>query len=198
MSKGSEAVKKWRNSTKIRMVESMGGKCSICGYNKCKEALEFHHIDPTEKEFSFGKTLANPTSWDRLVKELEKCILLCANCHREIHNDISEIPENYQKFNISFSNYRKTFVREMDHCSVCNKLKSVKDKYCSQTCASYKRRKLNWNDYDLVEMHKTLSYVKIGKILGVSEATIRKYISLRTKQNIKIIPVIQYKRITGN
>jgi len=60
-----EAVKKWRKKTKERMVQSMGGCCQICGYNKSLMALEFHHIDPNEKDFGFGTKMANPSSWSK-------------------------------------------------------------------------------------------------------------------------------------
>lgn len=54
-----------------------------CGYSKCIEALEFHHLDPTEKEFE----ISDRRSWEALTAELDKCILLCANCHREYHSE---------------------------------------------------------------------------------------------------------------
>jgi hypothetical protein len=57
--------------------------CNLCGYNKCKQALEFHHLDPKIKEYSI--TSLNTHKEDTIIKELEKCILVCANCHREIH-----------------------------------------------------------------------------------------------------------------
>ena len=59
----AEAVKKWRRETKKRMIDSMGGECQLCGYNKCQEALELHHINPDEKELSFGAIRANPKAW---------------------------------------------------------------------------------------------------------------------------------------
>ncbi len=62
-----------------------GGKCSKCGYDSCVGALEFHHIDPKSKIFNISKdALAKP--WEDVRKELDKCILVCANCHREIHS----------------------------------------------------------------------------------------------------------------
>ena len=69
---------------KQKAIEYLGGKCSICGYNKCSRALEFHHINPDEKD----NTISNlyNYSWEKIKKELDKCILLCANCHRELHN----------------------------------------------------------------------------------------------------------------
>ena len=65
-----------------------GGKCSICSYNKCFDALEFHHVDPKEKEFHLGE--ARGYSIDKLRKELDKCILVCRNCHTEIHYDMKQ------------------------------------------------------------------------------------------------------------
>lgn len=72
----------------MKMVEYKGGKCEICGYNKCIEALEFHHINPKEKDFSIS---GGTKSFNTLKPELDKCILVCANCHREIHSGITKL-----------------------------------------------------------------------------------------------------------
>lgn len=69
---------------KSRLVGLLGGKCVRCGYKNCLAALEFHHRDPKTKSFSLGSVSCN-TPWEKLVKEAAKCILLCANCHREHH-----------------------------------------------------------------------------------------------------------------
>jgi len=61
-----------------------------CGYNKCLEALEFHHRNPSEKEFNVSSK-GHSRSWERVKKEIEKCDLLCANCHREIHAEIDRL-----------------------------------------------------------------------------------------------------------
>ena len=67
-----------------------GDKCQICGYNMCIQALEFHHLDSTKKDFSpSGIT----KSWSTIQRELNKSILLCANCHREIHANILQLPQ---------------------------------------------------------------------------------------------------------
>lgn len=58
-------------------------ECSICKYSKCKQALEFHHLNPSEKEFKISEM--GTFTEDKIIKELEKCMLVCANCHREIH-----------------------------------------------------------------------------------------------------------------
>lgn len=73
-----------RKELKLLAVKYKGGGCYICGYNKCIEALEFHHLDSNKKEFSISTVSIN-YSWDKVIQELDKCVLLCANCHREQH-----------------------------------------------------------------------------------------------------------------
>lgn len=64
----------------------MGGKCSNCGYARNYAALEFHHVEPSEKLFQLDmRSLAN-LQWELVVVEARKCRLLCANCHAEWHN----------------------------------------------------------------------------------------------------------------
>ena len=67
---------------KLKAVKYKGGKCEICGYNKRIEALEFHHIDPSEKDPNFSSFVN--WGWERIKKEIDNCQLLCANCHREV------------------------------------------------------------------------------------------------------------------
>lgn len=69
------------NEQKQWAVNLLGGKCCLCGYNKCLAALDFHHTDPSKKDF----TIASKKKQSDLEKELKKCILVCRNCHAEIH-----------------------------------------------------------------------------------------------------------------
>ena len=84
----SEAVINWRKRTKIKLVEYKGGKCECCGYNSCVEALEFHHLDPSQKDFTISGT---SKAFKTLKTEVDKCIMICSNCHKEIHAGIREI-----------------------------------------------------------------------------------------------------------
>ncbi len=80
----SYQVQKRRDMLKQMAVEHKGGQCQKCGYNKCISALDFHHIEPQHKDFGIShKGLTR--SWEAIKKEIDKCILVCANCHREIH-----------------------------------------------------------------------------------------------------------------
>ena len=83
-------VSERRRKTKDMAIEYKGGKCEKCGYNKCNGALEFHHLNPEEKDFSIS-TSGTTKSFERIKKEIDKCILVCANCHREIHYLITKL-----------------------------------------------------------------------------------------------------------
>ena len=133
MSINSEKVKEWRRTSKDRIIQSMGGCCQICKYNKYSGALELHHIDPTQKDVSISRIRANCSSWESVVKELRKCILLCANCHREVHGDETALPENYSTFNEDYVDYK--FKQHYDYCPLCNNTKLKSHKYCSTKCS---------------------------------------------------------------
>lgn len=79
----SEWVIKHRRQKKERLVEMLGGKCVVCGYNRYAGALDFHHTNPKAKSFALSvKGLSY--SWKSLVREAKKCVLVCKNCHAEI------------------------------------------------------------------------------------------------------------------
>ncbi len=87
-----KAVTARRKRLKAMAIEYKGGKCIFCGYNKCNDALDFHHINSKDKEF--GLSVRGLTrSWKKITKELDKCILVCANCHRELHAGILQLPK---------------------------------------------------------------------------------------------------------
>ena len=78
-----ERIKSFRQKTKEKAIEYKGGKCEKCGYNKCSWAFEFHHINSDDKDF--GISSYSTLTWEKIKTELDKCIMLCANCHRELH-----------------------------------------------------------------------------------------------------------------
>lgn len=86
----SEAVKRRRQKVKVMALEYKGSRCECCGYDKCTAALEFHHIDDLTKEFGISEK-GETRSWKRIQEELDKCVLLCANCHREVHANLLEV-----------------------------------------------------------------------------------------------------------
>lgn len=111
---------------KNELIILKGGKCFECGYDKNFAALEFHHLNPKEKDFPLDSRRLSNTSINKLIEEVNKCILLCANCHREIHN-----PE----FTLENVKYRLLNL-ETEHISVHRKIKKKKCKYCGDEFAN--------------------------------------------------------------
>lgn len=81
-SKAPRDTSMYRRGIKAQAVKYKGGRCEICGYDKCMDALDFHHLSPKEKDFNIS---GGTKSFESIKPELDKCILVCANCHREIH-----------------------------------------------------------------------------------------------------------------
>lgn len=101
------SVKKWKckkcvsvysrrylEKLKTKAIEYSGGKCSKCGYDKCFRALHFHHMDPKSKDFAIFENrpgFKKIRNWEKLKLEIDKCILLCGNCHMELHANEEKI-----------------------------------------------------------------------------------------------------------
>ena len=80
-----DAVQKRRKKVREMAIKYKGSKCINCGYDRCYEALEFHHLNSSGKDFGLSDK-GYTRSWAKIKEELDKCVLLCANCHREVHS----------------------------------------------------------------------------------------------------------------
>ena len=123
---------------KLELIELLGGKCSECGYDKNYAALDLHHLNPDEKDFELNSRLLSNTNIDKILAEAKKCVLLCANCHREKHYPQFD-KNNSQTLINSFESINKSVLEPKNkivYCSYCNKkFKYVKGKkFCSDTC----------------------------------------------------------------
>jgi hypothetical protein len=166
----SENVMRTQKRKKIDAVNAFGGCCCICGYDKCINALEFHHLDKSTKEETPSHVIMK-WKWDRVVKELEKCILVCANCHREIH-----AKETSDK-DLDLYNYVKPWLKK--ECNYCTKEFKTKDegqKFCSHVCSTYSQRKVKHpTKEELSELIKTTNWTQLGKMFGVSDNAVRNW-----------------------
>jgi hypothetical protein len=154
-----------QRALKLRAIIYKGGKCEKCGYDKCPGAFDFHHIDPTEKEFGISRK--RTTSWTLEFRtELDKCSLLCANCHREEHWEEKE-----------FINLSPRIPAKQNLCVDCSTtLYNGKASRCVP-CSSKKREKIEWPATDkLLSMVKETNYSAVAKSLGVSDNAVRKRI----------------------
>jgi hypothetical protein len=86
----AEAVVRRRRRVKETLVAESGGCCRLCGYDRCVAALEFHHLDPSKKEFTLSRRGARSIA--TLRAEVRKCVLLCSNCHAEVEAGFVKLP----------------------------------------------------------------------------------------------------------
>ena len=165
----SDYVKDSQRRKKQFAVDMFGGKCQMCGYNKCINALEFHHVEKNHKEEKPSYIIMR-WSWKRALEELKKCILICSNCHREIH--YTERNVEYEKLMI-----RPLLDLECENCHTVFQSSQPKSKYCSQICNHIGEKKVK-NRPTVEELQKlinSITMVKIGKIYGVSDNAVRKW-----------------------
>jgi len=166
---------------KVELIKLKGGKCEKCGYDKNISALDFHHIDPNIKEFQLDARKSANTKMFKLIEEVAKCELLCANCHRETHHpdlnliNMDEILKNIDENVLSIRTINKP------KCIDCNIEINYGCVRC-QKCLSINRRKVTRPSYDqlLTEINET-NFVAVGKKYGVAGNTIRKWIKFYEK-----------------
>jgi len=173
-------VVEFRQRRKKWAVDAFGGKCGICGYNKCVEALDFHHIDPNKKDFPITASTVNRQVF---VEELRKCVCLCSNCHREVHSGVTTIPDNITKFDEVFST--KPLPEKPKHpCKQCGKLTNINQIFCSVKCSQQSRETITWPD--IQELQKLVlenGYSATGRMFGVSDNAVRKRLNRYSKIN---------------
>ena len=187
-------VKNSRLKRKQQMIDMMGGECQICGYKKTNSALEFHHINPEEKELNFN--MANNIPLDKIIAELKKCILVCANCHREIHAGLiqqelfSSLDENIAQ-KIREENDNIKFGKKY-YCINCGIEVSYGNNLCTN-CANLLKRKVKVRPSreELKSLIRKESFCQIGKYFNVSDNAIRKWCRAydlpSTKKEINLI-----------
>lgn len=110
-----DSVTQKRKNIKKKLVEYKGGKCEKCGYDKYVEALDFHHLDPTNKTFNINAGNLH-FSMEKLKNEADKCILLCCRCHRELHAEENRQKEiEYEEFKLkNKENFKNPSYRKID------------------------------------------------------------------------------------
>ena len=76
---------------KTKAIDYKGSICVICGYSRCSAALDFHHINPLEKEGYGTGAMKSHWTFEKNKSELDKCVLVCVRCHREIHAGVVDL-----------------------------------------------------------------------------------------------------------
>lgn len=195
-------IKNFRIRLKERSVYVMGEKCQCCGYNKCITALEFHHLDPLKKDFSFGDNTNR--SWQNTKEELKKCILVCANCHREIHSGLIDNNKLQPSFIESRAEEIDKLIQDLKthkvyYCKTCGK-EVWQGNDCCPECAAKKLRVVERPNRELLkEKIRNQTFISIGNEYGVSDNAIRKWCkayNLPTKKtNIKMYSDTEWEQL---
>jgi hypothetical protein len=172
MSKDYKLV--WRKKARLALFVAFGGKCAICEYERSVSAIDYHHLDPKEKDDLLSKAMANGHAWSKIVEEARKCTILCCRCHRELHAGIVELPLNPPKFNEEYADIIKVKQIKYDSCPICGKDKINYYKHCSVECSTQSQRKFEITKEELEKLVREKPFTQIGKMFGVSDNAIRK------------------------
>lgn len=188
MTTNFEQMKKWRKRTTDAMEYIMGAECCVCGYNKTTWALHYHHIDPSKKVFNLSKVRSDSIPWEDIENELRKCVVLCANCHAEVHAGLIT-----PTFVSSFSEER--LAELCTRCKNCGTLIHHKGYFfCNHSCRSKhsakvaEERKLQreeesvWSKISAVELlyKHNGNVLKASKEVGLSDNAVRKRLKKET------------------
>lgn len=182
MSKSSEAVSRHRQKRRAELVYIMGDKCAICGYHKTIAALEFHHLDQTKKEYQLSN--GNCKRIEQDIEEAKKCILVCANCHREIHMGLID----NSSLSSSFNEKRAQEILALYHKEPVAPIQ----KQQAITMPPVSRNELK-------QLIRCKPFTQIGKQFSVTDNAIRKWCDRyglpRTKKEIDKYTDTQWEKI---
>ena len=179
----SQATSDYRRRRKLNLVKVCGGACNLCGYSKIPGALEFHHIDESQKEFSIASD-GTCRDIERDLAEVRKTILVCANCHREIHQGLYDRQTLLEK-RIFDEDVAQNLVDERNKqfkkteyvCKNCGKKITRYSKLglCPICYRETERRCEHPSRDELKHLIRALPFTQIGKQFGVTDNAVRKW-----------------------
>jgi hypothetical protein len=174
------SVSEARRRMKARAVLYKGGKCERCGYDKSLVALDFHHNDPAQKDFQVGQ--GNYRRWELVQPEIDKCTMLCANCHREEHESLRSVYLTEQRRVARVETPAREYAHKRN-CPLCGKeflvwpsrLAATPDPCCSAYCRGVLNQKVQWPaDADLAKQVWVEPATSLARTLGVSSVAVKK------------------------
>lgn len=179
----AQATSDFRRRRKENLITVCGKKCALCGYDRLPSALEFHHIDPSQKSYTIacGGTCHD---LEKDLAEIKKCLLVCANCHREIHGNLYTQEQLWEKqfYDENYANvlredkFRKFNAKEYS-CKECGiTITKYSNSGLCSICSHKNRRTIERPlREELKKLIRTTSFTKIGVMYGVSDNAIRKW-----------------------
>lgn len=176
-----------------KLIAMKGGCCSQCGYRKCSRSMSFHHRDPQTKSFELAVTDIRNRPWEEIVIELDKCDLLCNNCHGEVEDDLAKkrFAKSYGIYVPDDEPWAVTLKKIVDrnkrfvlpsikkNCKHCGKEFYTKHDFdfCSEPCWHIFGRKVpRPSKEELNELiNRGIPWVHLGKKYGVCDNSIKKW-----------------------
>lgn len=176
-----------------KLIELAGGKCIKCGYCKCQRSMNFHHRDPSTKKFSLAVTIICRMEWDKVLEEIEKCDLLCANCHGEEEHKLNKerLLNDYPELKNRTFNKWSDMLREIGKstkksimtikkvCPICGKEFNTKCQkiFCSNRCRGkfcQSPTKPSKEELEVMVRNK-VPWEKLGRTLNVTGNAVKKW-----------------------
>lgn len=177
---GAKQTTEFRRNRKQQLIHFCGDKCCVCGYSRTASALEFHHINPELKLFGIA---ANGTCHNIQadIDEARKCALLCANCHREVHDGLIDAKTLLatQKYDDEYAmelvkDVQSKYLRETRYCSECGA--PITQYSSSGKCLSCSHKSTIKPDREILkQLVYTTSFEEIGRQYGVSGKAVQKW-----------------------
>ncbi len=174
----SQDVSNFRRRRKENLVQVKFNKCCICGFNDFQEALEFHHVNPNEKNYQLSSGNCKSLSQD--LNELHKCALVCSNCHKGIHAGLLTLPGDWDAIDVEFEkalikNTEDHFKRAVYHCAKCGAEIATNSKHCSR-CANLALRVVQRPGREELKcLIRSTPFTQLGKQFSVSDKAISKW-----------------------
>lgn len=163
---------------KLHLVDLRGGRCEECGYNKNLGSLEFHHLDPEQKELKLDLRHLSNNSMEKILDEFDKCKVLCSNCHREEHHPELEIEQVRVLVDKVNEKVTKAQVVGKPRCIDCDVEISYTYKRCTP-CNNIFKRKVYRPEFTVLQSElDEHGSVWCAKKYGVTPKSIRRWMNL--------------------
>jgi RNA polymerase-binding transcription factor DksA len=166
---------------KLELINYKGGKCEKCGYNKNIAALQFHHINPDEKTIKLDSRVMSASKMEDLYREVDKCVLLCANCHAETHYQDMELNEVLKRVDAINESESKKYSNGLSIkepktilCERCGKEIPYKrgKRFCSKECKNNIKHYPSLDEIN--EKYEELkSWYKVADFFGITRKITR-------------------------
>ena len=174
----SEDVVNFIHRRKNNLIKVFDSKCCICGFDKFQQALEFHHVKPEEKEFQICGSNAVTKALEKQLIEMRKCILVCSNCHKGIHQGYYQVPDNWKSlFNEEVAQQLLDDLKPTEYkCKKCGKNITRWSNGLCKECSHIAQRTCDRpSRKELKDLIRTTPFTQIAKKYCVSDNTIRKW-----------------------